>query len=178
MAQRVPDRRRPLIAIAVLLALGEYVDAFFISFPAGAAGLATFLLLAVFWTRRGGIGGPIAAAALFAFEDANAPFWPRTGLGDWITTIGYGGIALAGLLVALAVIRHSLGRRRTRTGRPVQGLAASSVSTVAPLVRPATALSSAVAASASGSVAPTCSARSPFASSSASAASCPPSART
>ena len=115
MATRVPDRRRLLIAIALLLAVGEYVDAFFISFPAGAAGFATLLLLAVVWIRRGGLGGPIVAAALFAFEDANAPFWPRTGLGDWITTIAYGGVALAGLLVALAVIKHSLGARRTKT---------------------------------------------------------------
>ena len=116
MAQRVPDRRRLLIAIAALLAVGEYVDAFFISFPAGAAGFATLLLLAVVWIRRGGLGGPIAAAALFTFEDANAPFWPRTGLGDWITTIAYGGVALAGLLVALAVITQSLRTRRTKTG--------------------------------------------------------------
>ena len=115
MRKRVPNRRRLLIAIALLLAVGEYVDAFFISFPAGAAGFATLLLLAVVWIRRGGIGGPIAAAALFAFEDVNAPFWPRTGLGDWITTIAYGGVALAGLLVALAVIKHSLETRRTKT---------------------------------------------------------------
>ena len=114
MAQRVASRRRLLIAIALLLAVGEYVDAFFISFPAGAAGFATLLLLAVFWIRRGGLGGPIAAAALFAFEDVNAPFWPRTGLGDWITTITYGGVALAGLLVALAVIQHSLGARKAK----------------------------------------------------------------
>src|SRR5213596_1466941 len=115
MRKRVPNRRRLLIAIALLLAVGEYVDAFFISFPAGAAGFATLLLLAAFWIRRGGLGGPIAAAALFAFEDANAPFWPRTGLGDWITTIAYGGVALAGLLLALAVIKHSLTARRPRT---------------------------------------------------------------
>jgi len=115
MAQRVPDRRRLLIAIALLLALAEYVDAFFISFPAGAAGFATLLLLAVFWIRRGGIGGPMLAAALFVFEDANAPTWPRTGLGDWITTIAYGGVALAGLIVALAVIKDSRSARRTKT---------------------------------------------------------------
>ena len=115
MIQKVPDRRRLLIAIALLLAVGEYVDAFFISFPAGAAGFATLLLLAVFWIRRGGLGGPIVAAALFAFEDANAPFWPRTGVGDWITTIAYGSIALAGLVVALAVIKQSLGARKAKT---------------------------------------------------------------
>ena len=116
MNKRIPDRRGLLIAIALLLALGEYVDAFFISFPAGAAGFATFLVLAVVWIRRGGIGGPILVAALFAFEDANAPFWPRTGVGDWITTIAYGGLALAGLLVALVVIKDSLGGRRAKTG--------------------------------------------------------------
>jgi hypothetical protein len=80
VTQTVRDRRRLLIAIAVLLAVAEYVDAFFVSFPAGPAGVATLLLLAVFWIRRGGIGGPIAAAALFAFEDANpvlATHWPR-----------------------------------------------------------------------------------------------------
>src|SRR3989442_7854099 len=108
MTTRVPDRRRLLIAIALLLAVGEYVDAFFISFPAGAAGFATLLLLAVFWIRRGGLRGPIAAAALFAFEDANAPFWPRSGLRDWITTIAYSGVALSGLLVALFLIPDSL----------------------------------------------------------------------
>ena len=116
MNKRIPDRRGLLIAIALLLALGEYVDAFFISFPAGAAGFATLLVLAVVWIKRGGIGGPILVAALFAFEDANAPFWPRTGLGDWITTIACGSVALAGLLVALAVIKDSLGARRANTG--------------------------------------------------------------
>jgi hypothetical protein len=116
MKKRTPDRRGLLIAIALLLAVGEYVDAFFISFPAGAAVFATLLVLGVVWIRRGGIGGPILVAALFAFEDANAPFWPRTGLGDWITTIAYGGLALAGLLVALVVIKDSLGARRGKTG--------------------------------------------------------------
>jgi len=117
MNKRIPDRRGLLIAIALLLALGEYVDAFFISFPAGAAGFATLLVLAVVWIRRGGIGGPILVGALFAFEDANAPFWPRSGLGDWITTIACGGLALAGLLVALVVIKGSLGARRAKTGQ-------------------------------------------------------------
>ena len=57
------------------------------------------------WTiRRSGRGGPILLAALFAFEIANAPFWPRHSTGDLITTIAYGGVALAGLLVAAPVI--------------------------------------------------------------------------
>jgi len=54
-------------------------------------------------------------AALFAFEIANAPFWPRHSTGDWISTIAFGVVALAGLLVAIAVIKHSFTTRKTKT---------------------------------------------------------------
>jgi hypothetical protein len=99
------DRRRLLGLIALLLALAEIADAFFVSFPPGPAVFATLLLAGTLWTiRRSGRGGPILLAALFAFEIANAPFWPRHSTGDLITTIAYGGVALAGLLVAAPVI--------------------------------------------------------------------------
>jgi hypothetical protein len=99
------DRRRLLSLIALLLALAEIADAFFVSFPPGPAVFATLLLAGTLWTiRRSGRGGPILLAALFAFEIANAPFWPRHSTGDLITTIAYGGVALAGLLVAAPVI--------------------------------------------------------------------------
>lgn len=108
------DRRRLLSVIALVLALGEFGDAFFISFPAGAVVFAALLLVGVLWIRRGGIGGPILVAALFAFEIANAPFWPRHSTGDWISTIAFGVVALAGLLVAIAVIKHSFDTRKTK----------------------------------------------------------------
>jgi hypothetical protein len=114
-ASIVRDPRRLLGMIAVLLALGELGDAFFVSFPPGPAVFAVLLIVGALWIRRGGIGGPIFVAALFVFEIANAPFWPRTSVGDWITSIGYSGVALAGLVVALAVIKRSLGARRTTT---------------------------------------------------------------
>jgi hypothetical protein len=99
------DRRGLLCLIALLLELAEIGDAFFVSFPPGPAVFAALLLAGTFWTiRRGGRGGPSLLAALFAFEIANAPFWPRHGTGDWISTVAFGVVALAGLLVAAPVI--------------------------------------------------------------------------
>jgi hypothetical protein len=114
-ASLLRDRRGLLSAIALLLALGEIADAFFVSFPAGPGVFAALLLAGTLWIRRGGIGGPLLVAALFAFEIANAPFWPRQTTGDWISTVAYGVVALAGLLVAIAVIKLSINKRTTRT---------------------------------------------------------------
>ena len=111
------DRRRLLGLIALLLALAEIADAFFVSFPPGPAAFAALLLAGTLWTsKRSGRGGPILLAAPFAFEIANAPFWPRHGIGDLITTIAYGVVALAGLLVAGPVILHTP-RHETRAAR-------------------------------------------------------------
>ena len=69
------------------------------------------LLAGTLWTiRRDGRGGPSLLAALFAFEIANAPFWPRHGTGDWVTSVAYGLAAVAGLLLATRAIfgaRHN-----------------------------------------------------------------------
>ena len=104
--------RRLLILIALLLAAGEIVDAFFVSFPAGAAVFAALLIVGVLWTRRGGIGGPILIAVLCVFEIANAPSWPRDTVGDWISMTGFAVVALAGLLVAVSVILATRSARR------------------------------------------------------------------
>jgi hypothetical protein len=109
------DRRRLLSLIALLLAFGEIADAFFVSFPAGPSVFAALLVAGTLWIRRGGIGGPLLVAALFAFEIANAPFWPRQTTGDWISTVAYGVVALAGLLVAIAAIKLSFNKRTIRT---------------------------------------------------------------
>jgi hypothetical protein len=99
------DPRRLLCLIALLLALAEIADAFFVSFPPGPAVFAALLLAGTLWTiRRNGRGGPSLLATLFVFEIANSPFWPRHSSTDWITTIAYGLIAVAGLLVASRVI--------------------------------------------------------------------------
>ena len=113
------DRRLLLGLIALLLALAELADAFFVSFPAGPAGYAVLLLAGTIWTiQRGGRGGPSLLAALFVFEIANAPFWPRHGAGDWISTVAYGLAALAGLVVAVPVV---FDKRRNET-RAVQAV--------------------------------------------------------
>ncbi|HMI98591.1 MAG TPA: hypothetical protein VK488_02030 [Gaiellaceae bacterium] len=109
------DPRRLLAALALLLGLGELGDAFFVSFPPGPAVFGALLLVGAFWIRRGGIGGPAFVAALFVFEIANAPFWPRTSVADWITSIAYPGVALTGLVVALAVIQRFFGARKATT---------------------------------------------------------------
>lgn len=97
--------RRLLGPIAVLLGLAEIADAFFVSFPAGPAVYAALLLAGAFWTiRRRGRGGPILLAALFAFEIANAPFWPRHSTWDTVSSIAYGLVALVGLLIAAPVV--------------------------------------------------------------------------
>jgi hypothetical protein len=111
------DRRRLLSVIALLLALAEIADAFFVSFPPGPAVFAVLLLAGTLWTmRRGGRGGPSFLAALFVFEIANAPFWPRHSAGDWITTVAYALVALAGLLVAGPVIFDTR-KHETRTAQ-------------------------------------------------------------
>lgn len=113
-----PDRRRLLSLIALLLALGEIADAPFISFPAGVIVLAVLFLAGTRWIRRGGIGGPILIALLCLFEVASFPSWARHTTGDWISQIAFVVVSLAGLLLALAVIKRSLNTRKTTTTEP------------------------------------------------------------
>jgi hypothetical protein len=103
--------RRSLVLIAVVLAVAEIVDAFFVSFPAGPAVFAVLLLVGALWTRRGGLGGPILIAVLCVFEIANAPSWPRQTIGDWISMFAFAAVACAGLVVAIIVIRTTRSAR-------------------------------------------------------------------
>ena len=109
------DHRRLLSLIALLLALDELKDTFFISFWPGALVFAILFLAGTLWIRRGGIGGPILVAALCAFELLAFPSWQRTTTYDWINEITAVVVALAGLLVAIAVIKHSFDTRETKT---------------------------------------------------------------
>ena len=95
--------RGSLVLIAVVLAIGEIVDAFVVSFPAGPAVFAVLLLVGAVWTRRGGLGGPILIAVLCVFEIAN---------GDWISMFAFAAVAIAGLVVAILVIRATRSARR------------------------------------------------------------------
>jgi hypothetical protein len=107
------DRRHLLSLIAALLGLGEFVDAFFISFWEGAAVFCVLFIAGTIWIRRGGIGGPILVGALCVFELQSFPTWHRAGAGDWISQIAFVVVSAAGLLVALAVIWQSIRSRKS-----------------------------------------------------------------
>jgi len=108
----VSDRRRLLVAASVLLGLGEFADAFAISFWEGAAVFSLLFLAAAAWTRRGGISGPILVGALCVFELQSFPTWARTGIEDWVTQIAFAVGSAATLLVALAVLRSAFQARK------------------------------------------------------------------
>ncbi len=108
------DRRRLLTAIAILLALGEFGDAFFISFWEGALVFSVLFTAAAMWIRRGGIGGPILVAALCAFELQSFPSWQRGGVADWISQIAFLVVSTLGLIVALAVLKSAFDTRRAK----------------------------------------------------------------
>jgi hypothetical protein len=106
------DRRHLLSLVAMLLGLGELVDAFFISFWEAGAVFCILFLVAAAWNWRGRIGGAILAGALCVFELQSFPTWARDGLGDWISQIAFVVVSAAGLAVAVAVL---LEWRRSRT---------------------------------------------------------------
>lgn len=109
----LPGDRRLLAATALLLGLGEFADAFTISFWEGAAVFSALFIAAFFWIRRGGIGGPILVGALCVFELQSFPTWKRTGLEDWITQTAFAVVSTACLLVAIAVLTRAFLTRKT-----------------------------------------------------------------
>jgi hypothetical protein len=108
----VSDRRRLLVGLAVLLGLAEFADVFTISFWEAAAVFSVLFLGAAWWTRRGGIGGPILVGVLCVFELQSYPTWERNGTTDWITQTTFAVGAAVCLIVALAVLKGSLAERR------------------------------------------------------------------
>jgi hypothetical protein len=107
------DRRQWLITLAIVLGLGELVDSFFISFWEAGVVFSALFLLAAFWTRRGGMGGPILVGALCVFELQSFPTWERTGMGDWISQIAFVVVSAVGLVVAIAVLKREYDTRKT-----------------------------------------------------------------
>jgi hypothetical protein len=106
------EPQRLLAPLALVLALGEVASAFLISFPIAGIIFAALFVAGASWVRRGGIGGAVFVAALCTFEVADYPFWQRHSTAAVIAQSAYAAVALAGLLVALAAIRHSIAGRR------------------------------------------------------------------
>jgi hypothetical protein len=106
------EPQRLLGPVALVLALGEVVSAFFISFPIGAIIFAGLFVAGAVWVRRGGIGGAVFVAALCAFEIADYPFWQRHSTAAVIGQTVFAVVALAGLLIAVATIWRSVAGRK------------------------------------------------------------------
>jgi hypothetical protein len=106
------EPQRLLGPVALVLALGEVVSAFFISFPIGAIIFASLFVAGAVWVRRGGIGGAVFVAALCAFEIADYPFWQRHSTAAVIGQTVFAVVALAGLLIAVATIWRSVTGRK------------------------------------------------------------------
>lgn len=117
------SKRLLLVTLAALLGLGEFENAFTISFWEGAAVFSALFLIAAFWAYRGGVGGPILAGALSVFELQSYPTWKSDGLQDEITQAAFAVVSAACLCVAVAVVVSTVAERR-RAAKLVQRAAA------------------------------------------------------
>ena len=106
------EPQRLLGPVALVLALGEVVSAFIISFPIAGIIFGGLFIAGALWVRRGGIGGAVFVAALCAFEVAEYPSWHRHSTAALIAQSAYAVVALAGLLIAVATIWRSVTNRR------------------------------------------------------------------
>lgn len=109
------DRRHLLALIALILALSEFVAAFFVSFWEVNPILCALFLTGLLWTRRGGIGGPILLGTLCVFELLAFTTYPRNGVGDWVSQIPIAVVSAAGLVAAVTVLTQSFTTRKAKT---------------------------------------------------------------
>jgi hypothetical protein len=113
------------VGIAIVLALAEFTDAFFIDYPAAAVVVAVLFVAGALWARREGIGGLVLIAVLLAVEIAFLPTYSRSGVGDWITQILVGVVSAVGLVAAVAAIRERRSHRNLVEAAPPTADAAS-----------------------------------------------------
>ena len=98
------------------LALSPTMDGVSGASVAIAFGLA--FLGGVVWLRRGHVVGAWVIAVLAAIELAFIPMYPRSGLWDWTTQVGFGVFSLVALVGALGVIVQSRKRKRVAASVP------------------------------------------------------------
>src|SRR5437016_2455674 len=104
--QMATDWSRIAVGVAMVLAVAELIDAFFIEVPAAAVVMAALFVAAVLWARRGRIGGLVLIAFLVAIEIVFIPTYNRSNVGDWMFQIAIGAVSAVGLVAAVAAIRE------------------------------------------------------------------------
>src|SRR2546421_10954891 len=114
--QTASDWSRIAVGVAIVLAVAELIDAFFIEVPAAAVVMAAFFGAGVLWTRRGRIGGLVLIAFLLAIEIVFIPTYNRSNVGDWIFQIAIGLVSAVGLGAAVAPVREY--RTRPEVSKP------------------------------------------------------------
>jgi hypothetical protein len=99
-----------LIALAVLLAIGEFMGALSIDWPAGI-----LLLAGAYWIRRGGIGGAILVGLVAAIEVVAVPLrgpyadWAQD---RWVVEMLAVVVSLTCFVAASAVVGQSIAKAR------------------------------------------------------------------
>jgi hypothetical protein len=107
---------RLLVVLAVVLAVSEFVSAFWITSPGFAVAFGALLLVgAALVYRRQTVVGAAFLALLNLVEVANYPHWVKRGVLDWTTDTIYAVIAAAGLVCAIAVLARRVAARRVTT---------------------------------------------------------------
>lgn len=87
--------------------LFEIAQAPFLDMAAGRAmalGFAAAFLVAAWLLRTRTTGPAMALLALFGLELAFLPVYDRATVTDWVLQVGFGALALVGLVAALAVL--------------------------------------------------------------------------
>ena len=112
---------RVAIVGGVLCGLGELALSPTMDGVSGATVAIVFglaFLGGVAWLRRGSVGGAWLIAVLAAIELAFLPMYPRSGLWDWSTQLGFGVFSLIALVGALGVIVERRRRKRVVASVP------------------------------------------------------------
>lgn len=111
-AVRSWSNRRVLIALAVALAIGEFMGALAIDWPAGI-----LFVVGAYGIRRGGIWGPTLVGLLAAIEAVAVPVrgpyadWAQD---RWIVQAVAVAVLLAALVTAILVLVEWIGSRPRR----------------------------------------------------------------
>ena len=101
-----------LTVLAAVLAVGEFVSAIVItvehypdSQPAWAVVFGVlFLVVALLLRTQRTVPGTVMALVLCLFEVVEYPAWARHNMFDWVSQTIYAVVALAGLVVAIALL--------------------------------------------------------------------------